>query len=481
MSKVRSSILLSLGQNYFSFGLQFIASVFIARLLTPAEIGVFSIAMILIGFAHTLRDFGTTSYIVQEKELTPAKIQAAFALTLIMAWVLALLIWLASDFAATYYRESGIKSVMLVISLSFLILPFGSIPMAILHRNMDFRPVAIINICAAMVWAVTSIGLAYLGYSYLSMAWGSVAGVVCTILMVQFWRPKDLPLLPSTQGIRKVFSFGMLSNSMMILLEISRGVPELILGRLSEMMIVGYFGRAMGLVSLFEKLVMKSLWSVAFPHFAQQARANEEIKGGFLRSITYVTALAWPFFSCLGLLAYPVVIVLYGEQWEPSVYLVQMLCLAMMMTAPFLLFSPLMMAIGKLKKNVYILLLDVLTRFVCLGLAAPFGLTAIGWAVVVSNLVNTLAYYVLCRMILRITLNEIMQSLYQSIGVTVATCIPSVIIVIMVNGGFVVTSLWLQLIAGLICSVLAWIAGLFLFSHPLSAEVRRSMKFGKSH
>jgi O-antigen/teichoic acid export membrane protein len=98
MSKVRKSILFSLGQNYASFALQFAVSIILARLLNPSEIGLYSIAAVLIGFASSMRDFGISSYIIQERDLTPDKIRAAFTLTLFTAWTLALVILLGSNY-----------------------------------------------------------------------------------------------------------------------------------------------------------------------------------------------------------------------------------------------------------------------------------------------------------------------------------------------------------------------------------------------
>ena len=472
MSKVRKSIFLSFGQNYISFIIQFLVSLIIARLLTPAEIGIFSVAMVMIGFAHTLRDFGVSSYIIQEKELTPEKIRAAFALTLITAWVMAAAIGLGSGYAAEFYREPGIKSVMLVLSLNFILIPFGSVPMAYMHREMDFKHISLIKIYSNIIGSATTVGLAYAGYSYHSMAWGSVAGIVCTILLVQVWRPKNLPLLPGFREIRKVFSFGMLSNSMMILNDICQGGPDLIIGRLSGMAMVGFFGRSWGLISIFETLVMKPLWNVALPHFAQESRTENGVKDGFLRSMTYVSALAWPFYINLGLLAHPIIAVLYGKQWEPSVPLLQLLSISTLLTTPFLLLSSIMTAIGQMKQNVYFLAMYAPILVILMALAAPYGLVAIGSIFIGAKLIAGAIYMLQCRIVLEVSPMEMARALRESAMVALASAFIPVVILLL--DGVLPESLWLKLILGLSGSLLGWIAGIFLFRHPLRIEIGNS-------
>lgn len=474
MSKVRKSIVLSFGQNYIKFVLQFVATVIIARLLTPAEIGIFSVAMVLLGFAHTLRDFGAASYIIQEKALTPDKIRAAFSMTLITAWLMAVVIWLGGDYAAEFYREPGVRSVMLIVSLNFILIPFGTIPIAYMQRNMDFEHIALINVISNVISTALTLWLAYVGFSYLALAWGSVAGIVCNIILVQVWRPKDLPLWPGFLEIRKVFSFGSLSSLIMILNDLRQGIPELILGRVSGMAVVGYYGRAMGLLSMFDRFIMSALWGVVLPHFAEQVRKNGAIKESFLNSMTLMTVLAWPFFLSLSLLAEPVVMILYGEQWAPSIPLLQIICLSAVITAPFLLLGSMMTAVGQMKQNLYLLAIHVPVKFVLIYLAAPYGLTAIGAVFIVSSLIDNMVSVSQCRAVLQVGVRDIWQAARKSAEVTaLAVVVPALIF--LASGGLLAGHLWLQLLLGMASCVAGWLSGIFLFKHPMHKEVGNAL------
>jgi lipopolysaccharide exporter len=112
MSGFRKALMLSLGQRYTALVLQLVSSVIIARLLSPAEVGIFSISAALIAIAHTMRDFGLGDYIIQEKELNEEKVAGAFTITLMIGVCLALVLLLASPFVATIYREEGLRRVL---------------------------------------------------------------------------------------------------------------------------------------------------------------------------------------------------------------------------------------------------------------------------------------------------------------------------------------------------------------------------------
>lgn len=62
MTSVSRSLLISLSECYFLIALQLVSFVVLARLLTPEDIGLYSVSAAFIGLAHVVRDFGVGSY-----------------------------------------------------------------------------------------------------------------------------------------------------------------------------------------------------------------------------------------------------------------------------------------------------------------------------------------------------------------------------------------------------------------------------------
>ncbi|WP_434782473.1 lipopolysaccharide biosynthesis protein [Ferrovum myxofaciens] len=470
MSKVRKSILFSLAQNYASFVLQFAVSIILARLLSPSEIGLYSIAAVLMGFASSMRDFGISNYIIQEKDLTPDKIRAAFTLTLFTAWTLALIIMLGSNYAAEFYHQPGVRSVMRILALNFVLIPFGTVPMAYMYKKMEFQYVALIKFFTNLTGAITTVTLAYLGYSYLSMAWGSVAGILCTFTLVQLWRSKDIPFTPGIKGIRKVFSFGTLSSGIMLLTDLCQAEPDLIIGRLSNMASVGYFGRAMGLIATFDMLVMRAIWDVAFPHFSEQSKNNESPVKIFESSLMLLSAVAWPFFINLALLAQPIVIGLYGKQWIDSIIPLQLLCLFTLAKSPFSLMISIMTAIGRIEQNLYQLLIKVTIRGILILITVQKGLVAVGFAFIIIGIIESITDFIQCRNVIGLTAVGIIKNLQKSIIIAICSSIPSLIVYFETKIN-IPQKPWEIIFISVIPSLVIWISMLFITKHPLRKEI----------
>ncbi|MEE8332516.1 MAG: oligosaccharide flippase family protein, partial [Alphaproteobacteria bacterium] len=114
MASIRRSLALSFAQKYATMAINIATVMILARLLTPAEIGIFSVGIAMVGLAHTLRDFGVGNYLIQEKELTPDRVRTAFGVTLVIAWIMAGVLIALSGPMAGFYSEPGVRQVMLV-------------------------------------------------------------------------------------------------------------------------------------------------------------------------------------------------------------------------------------------------------------------------------------------------------------------------------------------------------------------------------
>ena len=95
----------------------------VSRLLTPAEVGVFSVALALIALVHMLRDFGVTELIIQERNLTDDVVRTVFTVNVALAWVLAAVVFGFSGLIGEFYGDPGVARVARALSLVFVLMP----------------------------------------------------------------------------------------------------------------------------------------------------------------------------------------------------------------------------------------------------------------------------------------------------------------------------------------------------------------------
>ena len=113
---VRRAVIWTFAGQGASFALSFFGSVAVARLLSPYELGVFAVALAVIGVLQVIAAFGVGLYVVREAELTPAALDTAYTVNALLSLGLAASIAAASVPAmrvvyaqlAKDFRERGV-------------------------------------------------------------------------------------------------------------------------------------------------------------------------------------------------------------------------------------------------------------------------------------------------------------------------------------------------------------------------------------
>ena len=178
MTSVHSAILFSAADKYASQLLGVTTMAIMARILTPAETGLYLVASSLILLADNFRAFGVGVYIVQERNLDRRAVRAGFTVTFAISLTIGLGIWLTADAMAGFYGDPALARLLSVAALAFVVIPFGSPMIALLQRELAFRALAGLNVASALLGATVTVGLGAAGAGPVSYIWGFVAASV---------------------------------------------------------------------------------------------------------------------------------------------------------------------------------------------------------------------------------------------------------------------------------------------------------------
>ena len=469
MLSMRRSLVLSFAQKYTNLLFTLPTIMIVSRLLKPAEIGIYSVAAAFVALVHMLRDFGVSDYLIQAEKLDNRLARSAFTINLMIAWSLAAAVFLASDALAAFYSQPPLALVLKILSLNFLLLPFGSVVNALLTRDMQFGRLYKIRLVQTATQSGVTLSLAFLGFSYFSLAWGSVISMAAVVAACTFWgagyRVPGLGL----HHWRDVTGFGVQRTTVDVVSRIGVSAPDFIIGRVIDFAAVGLYSRGNGLINMFRQNVLKAISSVTYPSYAKRHRASEQPEVLLLKSISFITAFTWPFLGFSALMAFPIMRIMFGDQWDAAVPILQLLAIAAMVQVVSSELPQYFTATGRIGLVTRTTLLVQGFRIIALIAAAFYGLVAVAAAQVTVSVLSVFCFHFFLIRYTSLTVPDLFAALRKSALITAMALTPVAMVVVANPPGD--DNLWIPLLTGGALWLSAWLAGLRLTRHPLWDEL----------
>lgn len=217
---------------------------------------------------------------------------------------------------------------------------------------------------------------------------------------------------------------------------------------------------------------------VAMSVFAISSRAGKNFQSAYISGLELLTGVVWPVFMFLGLMAVPIIRIMFGSQWDASAPPAHLLAIAGGIAALTALHYPAYQAVGALRQRVTVQLVAAPVQIVSVLVMAHFGLVAAAGAFVLSTAVEfTVSQRVINRLI-GASFREIAWAVRKSMYVAILTAAGPAIILIAAPPaeGF----MWQPLLGATAIATVAWLAAIFALGHPLSRELRGVVSYGRS-
>jgi O-antigen/teichoic acid export membrane protein len=470
---VRRSLGISALTEVAVFLLSLLSVIVVSRLLMPDEIGVFSVAVSIVGFAHILRDFGAGRYLIQLREITRERVRATFTIMLIISWSIAALLFTVRYALAAFYAHEGLAQVLALLAINFLLLPLGSHILSILKREMQFGKVAVAGLSSTSVQVFVTIATALAGESYLSMAWGSIAGTVSNVIILSLLRPEYALLIPTRHGLGQVLNFGSKSSVTSIVGELGSSGPDLIFGRTLGFDAVAYFSRAMSLNNMVFSKFTAVIRQVYFPAFSKGVREGHNAATLYYQSMALVVGLAAPLIVVLAIVADIIILLLFGPQWQRSAHLAVALCAFELIRTPIILADTSLIACGHMGTVMRLQILIQGAVLLLLSLSIWFELEYVAYSLILARLIETFLFLRALHHHLDINLPRLWLHIQNGyLLVPFAAAGPAMLRVSAPYTQIDLSPLLFLASSGVLATA-GLVIGVFLIQHPLREEIYR--------
>lgn len=466
---IRASVYSAAASTYVVAAVQMVAMVITTRLMTPSDIGLYTIALSFLLLANGIADWGVNIYIVQRHADDMDSLRACSFVAWTGAVTIGGLMAAASGPVADFYSAPEIRPLMLLLSLRVLLYPFGLVSSAVIARDMRYKALAAMNISNAVVQGVVGVALVWAGARHLGLAAGYVAGFLAEVFWRAYYVPELFLVRPAVKGAGKVFRCGLPTTSVAVLNSLAQNVFALIIGYYLGPRDTGFFARANTLVSIVWRGVGGVINGVGIPAFSRAHMAGEDMAKTFISATCILTGIVWPLFALVLVLSEPIVLLLFGPAWVGIVPVGQLLCVANMIMAMSALSGALLLGI---KRSGALLRREIMAQVLVIGFTlagVQFGLMSVAGALVAAAAAQLMVTMSLLGGEIHLRWTAALQENYKSLAALAATCLGALAALPLTDG---LPAFW-RILAGSVTGGACWFFAVRLLRHPLNAELGR--------
>lgn len=389
-NKTISGLFWSFVDVLVNHGLQFVIQLILLRLLLPEHFGIIGMILIVLAISNSIIDSGFSQALIRDQQTSQADYSTVFYFNLCIAVTIYGLLFIASPFISTFYREPQLVLILRTLSLVLIANALGLVQRVMLVKNVNFKVLAQINAIAFTTSGVITIVLALNGFGVWSLVFNTLAmQIIQTLLLWLFNRWLPSPVF-NIESFKKYLKFGYKLLLSGLLNTFYNNLFFVLIGRMHTTAQLGFYTNAVKLSDTASELLSTTVQRVSYPVLSKIQDDEALLKSGFRKIVKLAAFINFPVMVGLAVIANPLFNLVLGEKWLPSVPYFQLLCLAGMLYPLHALNLNILQVKGRSDLFLFIEIVKcvVLTILIALSLLFKLGILGLVWAAVINSYIS---------------------------------------------------------------------------------------------
>ncbi len=324
LSAARWRGLLQLSQQLLSV----LATVVLARLLTPSDFGIAAFAMAVLTFASLASTWGFEAAIIRRSVIDDRLMGGILAANLAVTTTLSVGGVLAAPVVADLIGAPEARWALVALMPSVVLGGLASVSITLLNRRMHTGRIFLVDGVGMVVYIVLEIVLAAVGFGYWAVIIGYLAMQVLQCagyIVAAGWR---LRLAPPRSVVRSEGGFSVGYFTTGLATYANKNLDTWMVAATLGAAALGSYYIALVLPMILRARVADVVRYLLFPIFSRLRSDPERSRRAYASAIEFQAAVGIPAMLGVAIVAGPLVEVFFAEQWQASIDPMRLIALA---------------------------------------------------------------------------------------------------------------------------------------------------------
>jgi O-antigen/teichoic acid export membrane protein len=323
--------------------------VIISRMLRPEHYGLMGMIMVFVVLAISMNDLGISNAIIHRQKVTRNELSSLYFINLAAGAVACLAVWIVAPVAAAFYHEPQLVGPMHLMAFLCFVPAIGQQFQVLFQKELKFEYLAKVDIASYLFGFIVVFIGAYFGYGVYALVCSHLANALLKSICLaavgwRIWKPS---WHFSRTDLKGYLSFGIYQMGTNMTQTIISNLDYIILGRMFGAEKLGFYTFAFQICSMPVQKLNPLFSQISLPIFAKIQDQTDKLREGFLKMASMVSYVNAPIFLGLIVTAPYLVLFAFGNQWIPSIPLIQLLAGMLLIRSLIMFTSSLLLAKGR--------------------------------------------------------------------------------------------------------------------------------------
>ncbi|HEU4788670.1 MAG TPA: lipopolysaccharide biosynthesis protein [Flavobacterium sp.] len=317
--------------NIANSGITFLVGVILARILSPEEFGLLGMIAIFIAMSNSIIESGFSSALIRKVGAKPVDYNTVFYFNIFLGIILYIILFFCAPSISNFFDEPLLVSITRVMGFILIINAFGIVQRTLLVKEVDFKMLTKISFIASILSGFVGVGMALRGFGVWSLVGQQMSRQLFNSIFLwvfNTWRPA---MEFSKQSFDELFGFGSKLLISGLIDTIYKNIYYLVIGKLYSSSLLGQYTRADQFNSIFSSNLTSVVQRVSYPVLCSIQDDEEKLRQVYRRVIKTTMLITFSCMLGMAAVAKPLILLLIGEKWLPSVVFLQIICFSGML------------------------------------------------------------------------------------------------------------------------------------------------------
>lgn len=337
-----------MGINVLGRLLQILLLIVLARLLTPRDLGLVGIALLVVSAMQKFTNLGLNAALIHQKEENvDAYLNTTWCLEVARGLLIAVAVFLIAPHIATLFNEPTATPLIQVIGISPLLFSMRNPGVVYFQKDLEFHKEFVFRMSGFVMQFVVGVGYALYNPSPWALVFAFVANDATQFVVsyaVNDYRPS---IQFSVARAKELIDYGIwITGSSVIYFLYSEG-DDVIVGWLLSAAALGFYQYAYRLSNAPSTEVSEVISSVVFPAYSKLQDDPAELRDAVLKTLRVTAFFTFPMAVGIAIVTPSFVRAVLGPDWVPMIVAMQILTLYGLIRAITRPFGSVWKAIGR--------------------------------------------------------------------------------------------------------------------------------------